>query len=230
MLNLLHHLVVKKKYNGKKIFTKNTTEVTFERAAFTKAVAPARHQRARAQLDHRHGVAPRGDSHRPCAGRHHEREPPEFSNAWGAGHDRRSGELARADRRMQCAYPRYFYRLDRNSQATYTPVGWTATTGRNVLLTQDADGRAISSFGYYLHSLVAEDRFGNIGSAVAHYRIQVAPRPRDDQRHGSTPAPRAQRLLCPTRTCASSRSRVQRPRSRSTPSSRASTSAPTPPT
>lgn len=73
-------------------------------------------------------------------------------------------------------FARYHYRLDRNSQSTWAATGWTATTGKNVLLTSDADGHAIDAFAYYLH-VVAEDRFGHIGSQVAHYRVQIGTEP-----------------------------------------------------
>ena len=151
------------------------TEVTFERAAFTKAGRWYLHvisvhgpSLTIGTVSHRAAIYI-ADAPVVITSESHPN-----SNAWVPGTTLVASWLGPTT--DEGAYPRYFYRLDRNSQATYTPVGWTATTGRNVLLTQDADGRAISSFGYYLH-VVAEDRFGNIGSAVAHYRIQVGAAP-----------------------------------------------------
>ena len=72
------------------------------------------------------------------------------------------------------SYRGYWYRLDRvsNSNLLAGDEGWTYTTNRQVLLTHDSAGQAISDFSYHFH-LVSEDTMGNLGSEAAHFRVQI---------------------------------------------------------
>ncbi len=74
-------------------------------------------------------------------------------------------------------FARAFYRVDRNSQAAYGDgSGWSEVTTPSLLLTTDANGDALTGFGYYLH-VVVEDHYGNVSSSVAHYRLQIGDEP-----------------------------------------------------